>query len=453
MNSWAHDAIVYHLFPLGCLGAPERNPFEGPPVNRLLGLINWIDHIQNLGANTILVGPVFESSKHGYDVADYFRVDRRLGDDCALASVCDELHRRGIRVVLDAVFHHTGRDFWAFRDVREKGHASRYCNWYHLDFARRSPYGEPFHYKGWAGHYDLAKLNLPNPEVREHLFAAVRSWIDRFGIAGLRLDAADSLDADFRNRLAAYCRSLRPDFWLMGEVVHGDYRNWAHPGGLNSTTNYEAYKGLWSSHNDRNYFEIAYSLNRQFGPDGIYRGLSLYSFADNHDVDRAASVLREPAHLYPLYVLLLTMPGLPSIYYGSECGVEGRKGKGTDTPLRPTLDPAAMLRDAKHHELFQTIRALITLRRHHPALRHGDYRQLYVAHEQFAFLRRDSKEAIVVAVNASDKRVELPLRLPVQRGQLVDELNSGEIFSIDGGRSTLQLHPRWARVLEARSQP
>ena len=451
MNSWAADAVFYHLFPLGCLGAPEHNLMDGAPVDRLSGLTGWIDHIADLGANAVLLGPVFESSKHGYDVADYFRVDRRLGDDAALARVCREMHRRGMRVVLDAVFNHTGREFWAFRDVREHGSASRYRDWYHFDFSRRSPEGDTFHYKGWAGHYDLAKLNLGNPEVREHLFDAVRSWIERFDIDGLRLDAADSLDPDFRRRLAAHCRSIKPDFWLMGEVVHGDYRHWAHEGGLDSTTNYEAYKGLWSSHNDRNYFEIAYTLNRQFGPDGIYRGLPLYSFADNHDVTRVASILNEPAHLYPLHVLLMTMPGVPSIYYGSECGIEGRKIKGTDAPLRPALEAGSVFSRGQHPELFGAIKMLAGLRHRHSALRDGEYRQVHVAHEQFAFLRRDSFETVVVLVNAADRCVEVSLTMgDTKRGQLIDELNSGARFTVDRGKCRVPVSPRWGRVLLVR---
>jgi len=223
------------------------------------------------------------------------------------------------------VFHHTGRDCWIFQDIQSNGEASRYRDWYHLDFTRRSPWGDPFSYEGWAGHYDLVKLNLGNPLVLEHLFAAISSWVEQFDVDGLRLDAADRLDADFRSRVASHCRALKEDFWLMGEVVHGDYRQWVHEGGLCATTNYEAYRSLWSARNDKNYFELSYSLNRQFGQDGIYRGLDLYSFADNHDVDRVASTLKDPRHLYPLYLLLLTMPGIPSLYYGSEWGIAGRR--------------------------------------------------------------------------------------------------------------------------------
>jgi glycosidase len=234
-------------------------------------------------------------------------------------------------------------------------------------------------------------------------------------------------------------------------VVHGDYRRWIDQGGIASTTNYETYKGLWSSHNDRNYFEIAYSLKRQFGEEGIYRGLPLYAFADNHDVDRVASILKEPAHLGPLYAILLTTPGVPSIYYGSECGIEGRKGKATDAPLRPALDPVSMLQNAPHPELRKTIKTLIGLRRRHSALVRGEYAQLHVAHEQFAFLRRDQDESIVVAVNASDRPIDLALRLPAfNHAQLIDELNGDEKFTVSGGKCTLPMSQRGARVLIAR---
>ncbi len=451
MNPWAQDAVFYHLFPLGCLGAPERNPFAGAAADRLSGLTRWMDYLGDLGVNALMLGPVFESSAHGYDTADYFRVDRRLGDDASLAGLSRELHRRGIRLVLDAVFHHTGRDFWAFRDVREKGRASPYCDWYHLDFTRRSPFGEPFHYKGWAGNYDLVKLNLKNPAVRDHLLAAVSCWVERFDIDGLRIDAADALDLGFQHDLAAHSRALQPDLWLMGEVVHGDYRRWAYPEGLSSTTNYAAYKGLWSSHNDRNYFEIAYTLNHQFGPEGIYRGLALYTFADNHDVDRVASILKNSAHLYPLYILLMTMPGVPSVYYGSEWGIEGRKASGTDAPLRPALDPATLSQVGRHRELHSAIKLLIAMRRGCAPLRTGSYAQIHVAREQFAFIRRDAANSIVVAVNAAEHPVEIRLRIPdIARGQLIDALNGGQKFNATDGRFTISVPPHWGCILEAR---
>jgi len=446
--SWAYDAVFYHLYPLGALGAPAFNDLALPPRPRLDALHAWLDDLADLGITALYLGPLFESSTHGYDTADYFTVDRRLGDNAAFARFAAAAQRRGIRLVLDAVFHHAGRDFWAFRDVRERGADSPYRDWFFLDFAGRSPYGDPFTYQGWHGHLNLVKLNTDHPAVRAHLFAAVRHWVESFAIDGLRLDAADALDRGFQRDLAAFCRSLRPDFWLMGEVVHGDYRRWANPDALDSVTNYELYKALYSSHNDRNYFELAYALNRQSGPDGLYRDLALYTFADNHDQDRVAGRLADSAHLGPLYTLLLTAPGIPSIYYGSEWGIEGRKAVGSDAPLRPALDPADLRRTAPHPALRMYIQRLIQLRRTYPALRSGAYRQLHVAHEQLAFLRTAEQERLIVAVNAARTPVEIALTLPEPvGGRLPDLVHDGDPATVTAGRLRLLLDRCSARIL------
>ncbi len=447
MPGWAEDAVFYNIFPLGALGAPEANDFAAPPADRIARLSNWLAPARAIGANAILLGPVFESSRHGYDTADLFAIDRRLGTVEVFAAWVAEAHAAGFRVVLDGVFHHVGRDFWAFRDVLANREASAYRSWFHLDFGRQSPLGDPFFYEGWNKHYDLVKLNLAEPALREHLFGAVRMWIETLGIDGLRLDAADVLDRGFQRDLAGFCRSLKPDFWLKGEVIHGHYRTWITEAGLDSTTNYELHKGLWSSHNDRNYFEAAHSLGRQFGEGGIYRGLTLYNFLDNHDVERIASRLRDPAHLVPLHVLLFTVPGLPSIYYGSEWGIQGRKAPGSDAPLRPALDPARLADGAPHPELPPLIRNLAALRREHRALRTGAYRQLHVASEQFAFVRESGGERVIVAVNAAPNAVELTLRGDGLEGAWRDGLASGREVDGQGGAFHLDLEPNSGRVL------
>lgn len=339
--------FLYHIFPLGACGAPESNDFSSPPQPRLRRIHGWLDHIQALGADTLFLGPVFESGSHGYDTANYYEVDRRLGTREDLAALGRDLRGRGMRLVLDGVFNHTGREFWAFRDLRAHGPASAYQNWYSgVRFDQRSPMGDSFSYDAWNGHFSLPKLNLENPAVREHLFGAVRLWVDEFGIDGIRLDAADALSFDFMRALRAFSGQIKPDLWLMGEVIHGDYRQWANAETLHSTTNYELYKGLHSAHNEHNYFELAYSLNRQFGAQGIYQHLQLNSFADNHDVTRIASQLREPAGLYPLHAVLFCAPGIPSIYYGSEFGIHGVKTRN-DWNLRPEFNPHALAEDSR----------------------------------------------------------------------------------------------------------
>ena len=275
------------------------------------------------------------------------------------------------------------------------------------------------------------------------------SWVDRFDVDGLRLDAADKLDFDFMRALRDHCRALKPDFWLMGEVVGGDYSRWANADLLDSTTNYEAYKGLYSSHVDCNYFEIAYSLKREFGADGIYRDLPLYNFADNHDVDRVASSLTNPAHLYPLYGLLLTMPGVPSLYYGSEWGITGKRTPSGDKALRPALN----FRDAAslpQPQLADTITRLATIRRESRALRYGDYVQLHVASEQLAFARHVDSETVIVAVNAADHSATIALQ-GLNGSLLEDLLNPGDTFVVNNGAVTVDLHPAWLRIMRVKN--
>jgi cyclomaltodextrinase len=446
MSHWAQDAVFYHVYPLGYCGAPERNDFRSPPEPRLDALTRRLDSIADLGATALYLGPVFESVSHGYDTVDYRQVDRRLGDSSTLARLVEEAGRRGLRTVLDGVFNHVGREHPWFRSLRELGpaspHAGRFSG---LRFGERSPFGDDFAYEGWHDHYDLVKLDLRNPETRAELIGAALSWIDDYGIDGLRLDAADCVDIDFQRELAAACRARKPDFWLLGEIVHGDYRRWAAPGILDSVTNYECWKGLWSSLNDANYFEIAYALERQFGPQGMYRGLPLYAFADNHDVDRAASLLREPAQLYPLYCLLFTMPGVPSIYYGSERGVRGRKACGSDRPLRPRVEEVEG--ESPHPDLTPAIKKLSALRRALPALHRGDYRELHKSHRQLAFERGREGDRAIVALNADTKNAALELHIDFGTKVFQDALNGGESFPVRDGRILVDLYPNWARVL------
>jgi len=447
MSHWSWDATFYHIYPLGFCGAPKRNDFISPPVNRLGEIERRLDAIRELGANAIYLGPVFESASHGYDTVDHRLVDRRLGRNEDLARLSRAIKSRGMRLVLDGVFNHVGREHPWFRALCDGGPLSPAAARFNSVRPGRSPYGDSFEYEGWGGHLSLAKLNLRDENTRAELIGAALSWIEDYGIDGLRLDAADCLDPDFMAELAAACRGRVPDFWLVGEVVHGDYRGWARPGLLDSTTNYECWKGLWSSLNDSNYFEIAYALNRQFGPKGMYRGLPLYSFADNHDVDRAATKLADPAQLYPLYCLLFTMPGVPSIYYGSEYGIEGAKTKDSDDELRPSADRAYS--DPPRPELAEAIAKLAALRSRLAALRCGDYRELSVAHRQLAFERRCGPDGrVIVALNASDQSVEMELPAGFEGGALTDELEDRrEVFPVRGGRARVLVHPRWARVL------
>lgn len=444
------DAVFYHLYPLGALGA-IHGPRGGHAQAPLLRVLDWMPALQRIGANALWLGPVFESERHGYDTLDFCRVDGRLGSNADLAHIAGLLKSQGIALVLDAVFNHVGRGHPIVQDVVRHGAASPYACWIAgFNPGRPGAGGLPFGYEGWNGHHDLVKLDTSQGAVREYLIGVALRWMDEYGIAGLRLDAADCIDHGFLRQLGERCRAVDPDFFLIGEAVNGDgYCGLLQQAGLDSVTNYEAGKGLWSSCRDRNLFEIAWTLERLFGRDGRCRDHSLYSFADNHDVDRVASQIEDPAHLFPLYGLMFAMPGTPSVYYGSEFGITGRRLPGDDTPLRPVLDPADLARSAPAPGLPDAIARFAAARRASPAVRSGDYRQLHVASQSLAFLRRTPHDLALIVVNIAPQPSRIELQDDALQGlTLRDRLDPGFTATCDPrGRTTMTVPPNWLRWL------
>ena len=393
---WAYEGIFYQIYPIGFCGAPTAN--DGKTVSRILKLKDWSSYLESLGISSILLNPIFESDNHGYDTRDYKKIDCRLGTNEDFAEVCKDLHAHNVKIVLDGVFNHVGRGFWAFKDVQEKKWDSPYKDWFCINFDGNSCYNDGFWYEGWEGHFELVKLNLANSAVVDYLLECVKGWIDEFDIDGLRLDVAYCLDRNFMKRLRSFCQELKPDFALIGEVLFGDYNQIVNDEMLHSCTNYECYKGIYSSFNSMNMFEIAHSLNRQYGPEQwcIYRGKHLMSFVDNHDVTRIASILTNKNHLTLTYGLLLGMPGVPCIYYGSEWGEEGVKAPNNDYALRPCFE------EPKPNELTEEIKKMIHVRTGSNALCHGSYRNVVLTNHQLIFERRTDDERMLVAINASD---------------------------------------------------
>ena len=393
---WAYEGIFYQIYPIGFCGAPTANDVK--TVSRILKLKDWSSYLESLGISSILLNPIFESDNHGYDTRDYKKIDCRLGTNEDFAEVCKDLHAHNVKIVLDGVFNHVGRGFWAFKDVQEKKWDSPYKDWFCINFDGNSCYNDGFWYEGWEGHFELVKLNLANPAVVDYLLECVKGWIDEFDIDGLRLDVAYCLDRNFMKRLRSFCQELKPDFALIGEVLFGDYNQIVNDEMLHSCTNYECYKGIYSSFNSMNMFEIAHSLNRQYGPEQwcIYRGKHLMSFVDNHDVTRIASILTNKNHLSLTYGLLLGMPGVPCIYYGSEWGEEGVKAPNNDYALRPCFE------EPKPNELTEEIKKMIHVRTGSNALCHGSYRNVVLTNHQLIFERRTDDERMLVAINASD---------------------------------------------------
>ncbi|HAB61514.1 MAG TPA: alpha-amylase, partial [Lachnospiraceae bacterium] len=387
---WYDKAVFYHIYPLGLCGAEKLN--DGvTTTHRMKELEEWIPHMEQLGCNALYIGPLFESVGHGYETTDYRLVDRRLGDNADFIQFVKKCHEHGIKVVVDGVFNHTGREFFAFKDLREKRESSEYRDWYcNIDFNSNTEYNDGLSYEGWRGYQLLARLNQKNPEVKQYIFDVIRYWVDEFDIDGIRLDCADVLDFDFMKEMRSFCNTMKEDFWLMGEVIHGDYSRWVNEETLHSVTDYELHKGLYSGHNDHNYFEIAHTVKRLFDSnEGVIKNANLYSFVDNHDVDRIYSKLTNKAHLIPVYIMLYTLPGVPSIYYGSEFGIEGKKENNSDDGVRPRLVLSDIIEKSSKltKELIKLLVALASIRKDKQTLQQGEYKELCLTNRQYSFTR------------------------------------------------------------------
>lgn len=444
MNTWYEKAVFYHMYPLGMTGAPKQNTTE-EVVNRFEELNQWIPHIRSLGCSAIYIGPLFESSTHGYDTRDYKLVDRRLGDNDSLKKFVSLCHQAGIKVVVDGVFNHTGREFFAFKDIQARRWDSPYKDWYKgINFDWGSPLGDSFGYEAWQGHYELPCLNLWNPAVRQYLFDVIRFWVDEFDIDGIRLDCANVLDFGFMQELRRVTSEMKEDFWLMGEVIHGDYSRWVNQNMLHSVTNYELHKSLYSGFNDHNFFEIAHNVRRL---EAIHR--KLYTFVDNHDEDRIASKLRNKAHLIPVYTCLFTLPGIPSIYYGGEWGIEGTRTRTSDEALRPAL--TAAFDQELHSELTDWIAALGKIHQENPEFHDGPYQELLLTNRQYAFARRTDKSICITAVNNDDQDTLIYVPVPIH-ASTAENLMDGSILPIENGKVKVELQGNWGVVLKIREE-
>ena len=434
--AWYDEAVFYHIYPLGMTGAPKQNEY-GEPVERLNKLLPWISHIKNIGCNAIYIGPLFESVGHGYETTDYRKLDSRLGTNETLKDFVTECHNQGVKVIFDGVFNHTGRDFFAFKDLKENRENSKYKDWYcNVNFWGNNSYNDGFSYENWGGYDLLVKLNQKNPEVKDYICDVIRYWVKEFDVDGIRLDAADVLDFDFMKALRATANEVKPDFWLMGEVIHGDYVRWANADTLHSVTNYHLHKALYSGYNDHNFFEIAHTVKRL--NDMCGGTCRFYTFVDNHDVERIMSKLSTPKGFVPVHILLYTLPGVPSIYYGSEFGIEGKKGRGSeaDAPLRPEMVYEDWTAAMEANAYVKFITALGRMRHQVKALSLGDYKEQNLTTRQYTFSRSYAGSTVVVMVNNDDNACTMHGGAPdgIYTGVL-----SGRKITVSGGGFSVEI--------------
>ena len=440
--AWYDEAIFYHIYPLGLTGAPKQNSY-GEPVHRLNTLLPWTSHIKEIGCNAIYIGPLFESVGHGYETTDYKKLDSRLGTNEDLTNFVAECHKQGIRVILDGVFNHTGRDFFAFQDIKQYRENSQYKDWYcNVNFFGNNSFNDGFSYENWGGYDLLAKLNQHNPAVKDYICDVIRFWVREFDIDGIRLDAADVMDFEYMKALRHVANEVKPEFWLMGEVIHGNYSRWTNEGTLHSVTNYMLHKALYSAHNDHNYFEVAHTIKYVSGMVG--NNLNLYTFVDNHDVERIYTKLKNKAHFVPVHVMLYTLPGIPSLYYGSEFGIEGRKERFSDDSLRPALHYEDYKNAVETNPSTKLIAALGKIRQNTPAFCYGDYKELELQTTHFAYARVLDGKYVITTVNNGDNDVSMNLEAGCS-AEYVGAL-TGERVAVNNGRIQVKVLANYGEI-------
>ena len=398
--SWIQHAIWWHIYPLGFLGAPLRQ--ESNEIHhRLPHLIEWFDYAVELGVSGLLLGPIFSASTHGYDTLDYFQIDPRLGDYDDFTAVIHAAHARGLRILLDGVFNHVGSDFPRFQTALLSGTGSSDSAWFR---SKRSDHGSDADatYETFEGNANLIALNHESLEVAAFVQEVMLHWLNA-GIDGWRLDAAYAVPPGFWAKVLPEVRSHYPDAYFLGEVIHGDYADVVNRGSLDSVTQYELWKALWSSINDRNWFELAWAFDRH----NVYLGTFVpFTFVGNHDVTRIASQIEDGRHLEHAIVILFTVGGTPCIYYGDEQAFRGIKEHraGGDDAIRPQFPeqgPAGLAPFG--WATYRLHQQLTGLRRRNPWLHSAKAASVQLSNTQFVYRTEGGDRRIFVALNLDDQ--------------------------------------------------
>ena len=419
--SWVSHAIWWQVYPLGFVGAFPNDQPPGPDEHRLRRLVDWFDHAIELGASGVALGPIFASRTHGYDTTDHYRIDPRLGDDADFDYLVAEARRRGLRILLDGVFNHVGKDFSRYRDETP--------GWFS---------GGTF-----EGHSELVTLNHDSPDVVDYTVDVMAHWLQR-GADGWRLDAAYTVPQRFWATVLPRVRERHPEAWFVGELIHGDYAAVVDAAGFDSATQYELWKAIWSSLNDSNFFELDWALQRH---NEFLASFAPLTFIGNHDVTRIASKLERPEHAAVALVLLLTVGGIPSVYAGDEFGFRGIKEEryGGDDAVRPEFGSPPLQLDADGVRTWGMHQYLVGLRRRHPWLHAASTTALRLENRHYVYRTSHGDDALLVALNIDDEPWHLALpKLGVDRAEVLAGSAAPTQEVVDG----LAVEPQGWRILK-----
>ncbi|MHC2335416.1 alpha-amylase family protein [Bradyrhizobium sp. USDA 4454] len=433
MSKWIEHAIWWHVYPLGFVGAEREADACAGIVHRLDHLVRWLDYAVELGASGLLLGPIFASSTHGYDTTDHLQIDRRLGDDADFDALVAAGRRRGLRMILDGVFNHVGRDSPRFRRA-VAGRRSPEAAWFRLTWP---PDGKEPDCATFEGHHQLVTLNHDEPAVVDYVIGVMNHWLDR-GADGWRLDAAYAVPRQFWQRVLPAVRARHPAAYIFGEVIHGDYAGFVGEIGVDAVTQYELWKAIWSALNDRNFHELAWALARH---NAMLDRFVPQTFVGNHDVTRIASQLVDERHLPHALVILMTCGGTPSIYAGDEQAFRGIKERraGGDDAIRPHFPATPAELAPFGWPIYRLHQELIGLRRRHPWLPRAKSRMIELRNTDIVFEAFDEGNRLWVALNLADAAVVRT----IESG--ADRLAGSATVSRAGAKTEFTLPPHgWA---------
>ncbi|MCQ1956762.1 alpha-amylase family glycosyl hydrolase [Arthrobacter sp. zg-Y826] len=401
---WVEHVVWWQVYPLGFAGAEKSAlPEQAPARHGLAQLVPWLDYLVEMGASGLALGPVFASETHGYDTTDYYRIDSRLGDDADFDELVAQAHARGIRVLLDGVFNHTGRSFAPFRQALEQGPGATTADWFSFTWPDGWTPGTEPGYRDFEGHHHLVALNHAEPAVADFVADVMKHWLRR-GADGWRLDAAYAVPSSFWAPVLDDVRTEFPDAYFVGEYIHGDYPAEVRSGHLDSVTQYELWKAVWSSLSEANFYELSAALERH---NTFLDTFVPLTFVGNHDVTRIASRLAPSGRLAHALVLLFTLPGTPTVYYGDEQGYRGDKEDraGGDDDIRPSFPASPGELSAVGQPLYHLHQELIGLRRRHHWVHAARTRVHSLANEQLVYEVFDAGHSLFVAMNLEDTPV------------------------------------------------
>src|SRR5882757_6045791 len=443
LRNWAEHAVWWQVYPLGFVDAEREASACAGVMHRLDHLVGWLDYAVNLGASGILLGPVFASSTHGYDTVDHFQIDKRLGDEADFDALIEAAHDRGLRVVLDGVFNHVGRDHQLFQRALAVGPDSPEAAWFRLTLPADKALGEEPDYATFEGHRQLVALNHAEPAVADYVTRVMTHWLDR-GADGWRLDAAYAVPRWFWADALSAVRARHPDAYVFGEVIHGDYAGFVRDTGVDSVTQYELWKATWSSLNDRNCFELAWTLDRH---NVLLDTFVPQTFIGNHDVTRIASQLGDERHLAHALVILMTCGGLPSIYAGDEQAFRGIKEQrvGGDDAIRPAFPATPANLAPFGWPTYRLHQELIGLRRRHPWLHKARSRVTELRNTDVTFEAFHEENRLWVALNLAD--VPILRAIPAAIARLAGEVAVRQ----KGGMTEIMLPPHGWGILAKQS--